>query len=201
MCSIIVINHHYNGFPLVIASNRDENPSRKSSEVQVLTREPHPIIGGRDEEHGGTWLAVNRFSLFAGITNQGNRNKKLETRGNIVLNILKSQSLEEMIARVNDIDPSKYNGFNLVFGNQNRVFVANSYVLNSMVVNEIKRGVSLITNDMNFSGSEKSELVHYALDKSVNDDWNKYYSRLKRTLHEGEFGLKLKKFAKAKLEL
>jgi uncharacterized protein with NRDE domain len=190
MCSIIIVNHHYRHFPLVVASNRDESAARRSSDIQILSKEPHFIMGGRDEEKGGTWLAVNKYSLFAGITNQGIKDPKLETRGNVVLNILKCKSLKEMISFVEELDPSKYNKFNLIFGNQEKVFVAYSYLIHSMVISELPKGISLITNEMKFVGAnEKHNTIHRCLDNIVGEGWSDYYSRIKNILSNSDYFL------------
>jgi len=192
MCSIIVINHHYKGFPLVIASNRDEDIGRPSSNVQLLSMDPL-IMGGRDDLKGGTWLAVNSHSLFVAITNQGETNPELETRGKIVMEALKCTTLDDLIQFVEEIDPSLYNSFNLVFGNQKKVFVAHSYILHSMAVNELNRGVHVISNNMTFNTvPRKSQYVHSKLDKLVDIDWLVYYKRLKKVLGSTDYGLKIK---------
>ena len=42
---------------VLIATNRDEDPTRPSEPPQVLVREPL-VVGGRDAAAGGTWLAL-----------------------------------------------------------------------------------------------------------------------------------------------
>jgi len=192
MCSIIVINHHYKSFPLVIASNRDEDIGRPSSGVQLLSTDPL-IMGGRDDLKGGTWLAVNGHSLFVAITNQGTTNDKLETRGKIVMEALKSTSLNDLIEFVESIDPSIYNGFNLVFGNQNKIFLAQSYILHSVVIKELNNGVHTISNDMVFNTSpRKNQYIHSKLDPVKDKPWLEYYKLLKTTLANREYGIRLK---------
>src|SRR5277367_3002242 len=96
MCSIIVINKHHSSFPLIIAANRDEELRRKTSPVQAISKDPL-IFGAKDERKGGMFLGVNQYSLFAAITNQGTKDAKLASRGLVVLDALKSKSLDEMI--------------------------------------------------------------------------------------------------------
>jgi uncharacterized protein with NRDE domain len=196
LCSIIIINHHNKDFPLIIAANRDEDYNRPSSKVQILSKEPF-IVGGKDELKGGTWLAVNKHSLFAAITNQGEKNEKLDSRGSIIIDALKnSSSIEEILNFVEGINPSKFNGFNLVFGNQNNVFVAYSYLLHSVVIKELPKGINTITNDMKFIGENKIiSYVHKKLDGITEEKpWIDYYAILKKTLNyygDGA-GLKIK---------
>jgi hypothetical protein len=145
-------------------------------------------MGGRDELKGGTWLAVNGHSLFVGITNQGNTNPVLETRGKIVMEALKSTKLNDLIQFVEEIDPLLYNGFNLIFGNQDKVFIAHSYILHSMVIKELTHGVHVISNDMVFSRiPAKNQYVHSKLDAITDKDWLAYYKILKRTLANKDY--------------
>lgn len=255
MCSIVIINHHYKGFPLVIAANRDEDYSRSSSGVQLLAKEPHVIVGGKDEEKGGSWLAVNKHSLFATVTNQDTgtddmiswgsstdrassgsmytfydalsgehrticqrcsyRNstyakfciscgegrelsipkkpeKQILSRGSVVMDAMKCSSLKDMLAFVEGLDPARYKGFNLVFGNQEAVFLAHSYILDSMLIKEIPTGVSLVTSDLNFAGIDpRSQMIHKTYDAVVDEPWEDYYKSLKKTLASSKQGFKI----------
>lgn len=193
MCTIILMNHHYKEFSLVIAANRDEDISRPSSHVQILSKEPQLIIGGKDELKGGTWLGVNKNSLFVAITNQGEKNPKLASRGLLVMEALKCKTLSELVSFVEEIDPSKYNKFNLVFGNVNTIFIAHSYLLHSMVINELPHGIHVVSSDMKFSGpTPKVEYVHNKLNNVVDAPWLEYYKLLKKTLASTKGGLKIK---------
>jgi hypothetical protein len=192
MCTIVIVNHHYKGFPLVIAANRDEEVDRPSSDVQILSREPHLIVGGKDDLKGGTWLGVNKQSIFAAITNQGDKDKLL-SRGQLVLDALKCKTLEELLSFVEEINPAKYNKFNLVFGNNKSVYIAYSYLLHSMVIRELPKGIHVVSDDMKFAGeTPKGSYVHKKLD-IVNPDkpWLDYYKILKKTLANIGSGIKI----------
>src|SRR5271170_296357 len=129
MCTVIVVNHHYKEFPLVIAANRDEDYNRASSPVQILAKEPHLIIGGKDDVKGGTWLGVNKHSLFVTGTNQGARDPDMRSRGLLIMDALKCTTLKELINFVEELNPAKYSKFNLIFGDSKTAFIAHSYLL------------------------------------------------------------------------
>lgn len=215
MCTITVVNKFHKEFPLIIAANRDEDYDRPSSDVQVLSREPHLIIGGKDELKGGTWLGVNKYSIFVGLTNQGEKNTKLQSRGTIVLNALKCKSIEEILSFVEDINPSLHNGFNLVFGNQKVVFIAHSYLIHSMVIRELTPGIHIITNDMKFNGeNQRAQYIHRklgmipgpgtahdggeAIQRGRDMPWLDYYKLLKKILANYEYGVRVKPRIKEK---
>ncbi len=56
-------------FPVVVAANRDESHRRPTAAADWWT-DPSGILGGRDIEAGGSWLAVDRRGRFAAVTNQ-----------------------------------------------------------------------------------------------------------------------------------
>jgi len=193
MCTVIVVNHHYKEFPLVIAANRDEDYNRASSPVQVLAKEPHLIIGGKDDVKGGTWLGVNKHSLFVTGTNQGARDPDMRSRGLLIMDALKCTTLKELINFVEELNPAKYSKFNLIFGDSKTAFIAHSYLLHSMVIRELPPGVHVISSDMKFTGEEpKTQFVHMKLDQAINTPWLEYYNLLKEVLASSKYGLKIK---------
>ena len=193
MCTIVIANHHYKEFPLVISANRDEDYNRKSLSPQILSKEPL-IVGGKDEQHGGSWLAVNNNSLFVAIANQGDKsNPKLKSRGLIITEALKRQTLEQLIEFVEEINPSEYNSFNLVFGNQSKVYIAQSYILHGMVIRELSHGVNVITSNMKFVGENvRAEVAHKRLEVGKNLPWLEYYKVLKKMMNSADYGFKVK---------
>ncbi len=56
-------------FALVVAANRDESHLRPTADANWWS-EPDGILGGRDLEAGGSWLAVDRRGRLAAVTNQ-----------------------------------------------------------------------------------------------------------------------------------
>ena len=193
MCTVIVVNHHHKEFPLVVAANRDEDYGRPSSPVQILSREPL-VIGGKDEAKGGTWFGVNKHSIFVTGTNQGLTDKTIKTsRGLLITEALKCKTLDELLTFIEELNPAKYNKFNIVFGNSKAVFIAHSYLLHSMVIRELPPGVHVISSDMKFTGEDpKVQYIHKRLDVATDIPWLKYYSLLKKTLASSEFGVRLK---------
>jgi hypothetical protein len=194
MCTIILLNKISEEFPLIVAANRDENLDRASSPVQVLLKEPI-IIGGKDDVKGGTWLGVNQESLFATITNQNTTdNTKKLSRGKIVIDALKCRSLKELLSFVEELNPFEYNDFNLVFGNQDAVYVAHSYLLHSMVIREIPKGINIISNNVKFTGTDdKTRLIHDLLAPINNTyNWLTIYKDLKSLLSTTDYGIRCK---------
>ena len=70
MCLLVVVSRLDAGAPLVVGANRDERLDRPALAMTVLRDGGPRILGGRDQEAGGTWLAVNEHGVVAGLTNR-----------------------------------------------------------------------------------------------------------------------------------
>jgi uncharacterized protein with NRDE domain len=68
MCLIAVAYRASPRYPLVVAANRDESHERPSAPAAWWHDRPH-ILGGRDLEAGGTWLAMDRSGRIGAVTN------------------------------------------------------------------------------------------------------------------------------------
>ena len=68
MCLIAFDHRPGEAMPLRLVANRDEFHARPSAALAPWDDAPG-IVGGRDLEAGGTWLAVHRRGRFAAVTN------------------------------------------------------------------------------------------------------------------------------------
>ena len=126
MCTIIVRHQMDDWCSTIVASNRDEFYDRAASAPAVLRSQPL-IVGGRDEQGGGTWFGLTGDGLFVGLTNQrafGTRDDSLRSRGGLVLDTLAAGSFEGVMRSLERLDPATYNEFNLIFGDGEQVCAA-----------------------------------------------------------------------------
>jgi uncharacterized protein with NRDE domain len=72
MCTLILGRDVVAAGTLLLATNRDEDPSRPSDPPLLLQDMPR-VVGGRDRVAGGTWLAVARGRYVAAILNRRGR--------------------------------------------------------------------------------------------------------------------------------
>ncbi len=76
---------------LILAGNRDEYFARPSTALAWWAGEPD-VLGGRDEEAGGTWLGVARSGRLAAVTNfreaAAARRGDANSRGRLVADFL-----------------------------------------------------------------------------------------------------------------
>lgn len=121
MCLIVLALGAHPDYPLVLAANRDEFYARPTRDAAWWPDNPQ-ILGGRDLQAGGTWLAAHRSGRFATVTNFGEArrpNARQRSRGLLVTNFLEgSLSPTEYLET---IDGDAYAGFNLIVGDASGV--------------------------------------------------------------------------------
>jgi len=114
MCLVIVGWQQHPKYPLIIAGNRDEFHARPTEAAHWWPDQPD-ILGGRDLQAGGTWLALHRKGRFATVTNYRDKettSAKKRSRGHLVTEFLQGNETSESYLR--SLDGTKYAGFNLL---------------------------------------------------------------------------------------
>lgn len=163
MCTIIARHGIDDWCSTIVASNRDEFYDRASSGPRVLRVDPL-VVGGRDEKEGGTWFGLTPDGLFVGLTNQRNfgaRDESLQSRGGLVLEALATGSLEGVTRFLQALEPARYNEFNLLFGDGERVCAAYGRGDAAEVeIETLPKGVHVLCNDrLGSSQFPKADLV------------------------------------------
>ena len=115
MCLIVLAWRAHPRFPLIVAANRDEFHARKAAPAAFWQDQPQ-ILGGRDLQAMGTWMAVSRTGRFAAVTNyRGAREPTAaESRGALVTGFLAKGAppgtyMADVASRA-----AKFSGFNLL---------------------------------------------------------------------------------------
>ena len=126
MCLLIALFQVVDDAPLIIAANRDELYARPAVTMTVLRERDPRVLGGRDEQAGGTWLAVNEHGVVAGLTNQpapGGRDPGKRSRGELPLAFTACRSAAEAVSKVvPELDPADYNPCWLLVGDRASLF-------------------------------------------------------------------------------
>ncbi len=125
MC-LIAFDYRPGGrFPLRLVANRDEFYQRPSAPLGPWPEAPD-IVGGRDLEAGGSWLAVHRRGRFAAVTNVRDPELKVSvdapSRGQLVREALECPDLTGWLKGLADGDGWRYAGFNLLTGDGERLW-------------------------------------------------------------------------------
>lgn len=136
MCLIALSWQPDSEIPLTLMANRDEFYQRPALPVHFWKDHPH-ILGGRDLEAGGGWLAFSRNGRFAALTNYRElpipTNK--QSRGDLVRNFLADDiSPTDYLSAIKQAR-DQYAGFNLLIGTQTELF----YYSNKLPENQFKR--------------------------------------------------------------
>ena len=114
MCLIVLAVGQHDEYPLILAANRDEFHARPTEEAHWWADRPD-ILGGRDLQAGGTWLAGNRRGRLAMVTNFRDAKPPetgLRSRGHLVTDFLDAAADPDDY--LDSIDEDSYAGFNLI---------------------------------------------------------------------------------------
>ena len=110
MCLIALSVGQHPDYPLILAANRDEFHARPTKEAHWWPDKPD-VVGGRDLQAGGTWLALHRDGRFATVTNYRDAMPSKpghRSRGHLVTGFLDGKlSPEDYLAT---IDEDRYAG-------------------------------------------------------------------------------------------
>lgn len=124
MCLIILSYSNHPVYRLILAANRDEFYDRPTAPLGFWEETPS-VLAGRDLKSGGTWLGVTKSGRICAVTNFRDPAVQLKdapSRGLLVGNFLKgSESPERYLQKVKE-DGNKYNGFNLLAGDESGIF-------------------------------------------------------------------------------
>ena len=116
MCLIVIAWQQHDDYPLLLAGNRDEFHARPTAALDWW-QDHSDILGGRDLEAGGTWLAVHRDGRFAALTNFRDAQHEPATyrsRGYLVSEYLLGD--RSPVDYLDGIGGDRYAGFNLIVG-------------------------------------------------------------------------------------
>ncbi|MDR5903156.1 NRDE family protein [Halomonas icarae] len=125
MCLIAFDHRPGDTWPLRLVANRDEFHARPAAALAAWCDAPE-IVGGRDLEAGGTWLAIHRGGRFAAVTNVRDPRLRVPdgapSRGGLVHDALTHPELEGWLAHLERGEALRYAGFNLLAGDGERLW-------------------------------------------------------------------------------
>jgi uncharacterized protein with NRDE domain len=163
MCLLVVVSRLDPGAPLVVGANRDERLDRPALAMTVLRAVGPRVLGGRDEEAGGTWLAVNEHGVVAGLTNRPSpdgADPSKRTRGELPLTLAGYRDAAEAVrAFVEEVRPSQYNPAWLLVGDRESLYALDVTGDARPHVEELGPGVHVLENNPLGSPSVKVDRV------------------------------------------
>lgn len=152
MCTLVVAANVVPEYPLLVVANRDEDKLRASSPPlrwEGTGDGGAGFLAPRDEVAGGTWLGLNDHGVFVAITNRflGPRDPSRISRGLVVIDALRRGASARAIHRdlMTAIDPTKYNGFHLVYADAKDVLATIADGEGSVAHLTLGDGLSVVT--------------------------------------------------------
>lgn len=115
MCTLFIAHAVNEHIPLLVAFTRDERFDRPTQTLHKW--KDKPVLGGRDEECGGTWFGMNG-NRFAALTNYPKIvRENAESRGHLVTGFLEAQtSPDEYLQMLKTSRAHLMSGFHFVAG-------------------------------------------------------------------------------------
>lgn len=144
MCLIFIAHQQHQDWPLIIASNRDEFLNRPT-EPGHFWGPQFNLLAGRDQEHGGTWMAINRQGRFAAVTNYRDPNQAIGkvSRGQMVTDFINTEASAKDY--VSGLNPRDYTGFNfLAFDGKEFFYTSNK----AESIQELTPGIYGLSNHL-----------------------------------------------------
>jgi uncharacterized protein with NRDE domain len=133
MCILFIAVNQHPDYPLIVAANRDEFFDRPTRESSFWKEHPH-ILAGKDLRAGGTWMGINQQGKLSALTNIRDPQRiasDAASRGGLVSDyLLESPNSEAYLGQIS-ASAERYNGFNLLFGDWNALYVFNNHTLES----------------------------------------------------------------------
>lgn len=168
MCLLILVNRICDDAPLVVGANRDERLDRPADSMTVLRERNPRVIGGRDLQAGGTWLAVNEHGVVAGITNRptvAGPDPTKRSRGELPLLCATQPTATEAVAALAEtIGPSDYNPAWLFVADRTDAFAVGIDAEDEPVVTPLGPGVHVLENRPFGAASPKVDHIRAILD-------------------------------------
>ena len=188
MCLLVVVSRLDPAAPLVVGANRDERLDRPAVAMTVLRESSPRVLGGRDEEAGGTWLAVNEHGVVAGLTNRPSPDgvdRSKRTRGELPFMLAGHRDAAAAVrAFVEQVRPSEYNPAWLLVGDRTSLYALDVSGEAGLRVEKLGPGVHILENNPLGSPSAKVDHVRAALGDigAGSDDHNALLDRLSGVL-------------------
>ena len=171
MCLIAFAYNVHPFYRLILAANRDEFYERPSALADFWEDYPH-VLSGRDLKNKGTWLGITKYGKFAAVTNYRNPStfrSDAPSRGGLVRRYLTGNQKPDNYLKKIALQGDKYNGFNLLLGDYNDLFVFS----NRGKKQKLKAGIYGLSNHLLNSlwpkVTRSRKMLKAALDKKGSD--------------------------------
>ena len=128
MCLLVLAWRSHPRYRLVVAANRDEFHVRAATPLGIWGDQPR-ILGGRDQQAGGTWFAVDQQRRFGVITNfrePARARPGAPSRGNLIPQFLASTDSPQDYLSAQCTSADAYAGFSLLLADSEQLCYASN---------------------------------------------------------------------------
>lgn len=131
--------------PLLIAANRDEYYARPTAAMDFWRPDFPEVLGGRDLQAGGSWLAMDARGRFAAVTHirEGYPRTAPQSRGELVKRFVTGSESALDFAAWLKAEHGQFAPFNLIFGEVKDLLHFNS---RSGMLNRVPPGIHVLSN-------------------------------------------------------
>jgi hypothetical protein len=148
MCTVVLLRRPGEAWPVFIGANRDEKLDRAWDPPAAWWRDRPGVVGGRDREAGGTWMAANAAGVVAAVLNRpgslgpapGKR-----SRGELPLLALERATAEAAVAALAALPAAEWRPFNMVVADRARAFFVRGTGIGRPEALPLPEGVSMVT--------------------------------------------------------
>jgi hypothetical protein len=121
MCTVVILRRPGHAWPVVLGANRDEMLHRPWDPPAAWWPDRPGVVGGRDRDAGGTWMATNRAGVVAAVLNRPGslgRAPGKRSRGELPLLALEHGTARAAAAAVAALPAGEWRSFNMVIADR-----------------------------------------------------------------------------------
>jgi len=147
MCLLVLAWRTHPRYRLVVAANRDEFHQRPAAALAPWT-DRGDIIGGRDLQANGAWLAVDtrqRFGIVTNFREFGRRKRSAPSRGGLIPAFLSQDGAPGECLQALETDAPGYAGFNLLLADRDSLWYASNRA--DQFARELPPGIYGLSNE------------------------------------------------------
>lgn len=147
MCLLVLAWRCHPRYRLVLAANRDEFHARPAAGLAPWDDAPR-IIGGRDLQASGAWLATDdagRFGIVTNFREFGRRRRSAPSRGGLIPAYLSGGRAPGEYFRTLETDAPGYAGFNLLLADARSLWYGSNRA--DVFARELGPGVYGLSNE------------------------------------------------------
>ncbi len=147
MCTVILLRRPGHAWPLILGANRDEKIARPWDAPAAHWPDRPGVVGGRDREAGGTWMAMRGGVVAAVLNRPGSLGPApgKRSRGELPLLALDAADAAGAASRIGSLDAGAWRPFNMVVADARAAFFLRGLGQGAPESVPVPEGVTMVT--------------------------------------------------------